>query len=503
MWQDQDPGTPEGRDAYAIAAKYEQTFAKAFLEAIRTQITPEIERDFRKAWKSGSPTAVINSIPFFEDNPDSPMWERFTEKLGVAYLTVIQAAGDEATKDLNKKFKTNMDFTALPPPDDTEVVEKAAITGAMLTHFYDRTKRHIGLVQKYCTVLEKAGVEGLVERGEEHDSIKYEEPELEPYIWLTWRYKCKDDGTECVLPKGMEDAINVATQHHILNSRHHPEYHQTKTLDVVDENDRDAAPDEIIDASGMGDLDIAEMVADWCAMAEERGNTPRAWADKSVDVRWKFTPNQKKRIYKLIDLAWKASVQKSMADVRQAAAGMTVDVNPYSIDWVRQHGLDLVADGISPQQKEVVTNIIQQQMEIGARPTDALDQIKSNIGLTAREHQAVLNREVLHIESGLPADKIESLTGKYREKLLSARAQRIARTETIAAQAQGRKDAWLVAQDSGKLPKVQRRWLAPPPSPNPNRPCEICLDLDGKTAALKEPYESMVGPLDGPPAHPS
>ena len=368
-WQTEDPGSKEGRDAYAIAAKYEQTFAKAFLEAIRSQITPEIERDFREAWKTGSPTAVVNSIPFFEDNPDSPMWERFADKLSVAYLTVIQAAGDDATKDLNKQFKTKLEFYALPPPDETE------------------------------TVIEKA-----------------------------LRSKCMT----C-----------------------------------------DAAPEvEVIWADGRA----------------------KAWFCKTCYADWE----------KQHDVVPTRPIQKSMADVRQAAAGMTVEVNPYSIDWVRQHGLELVAEGISPGQKQVVTSIIQDTMAVGGRPTNALGAIKENIGLTARDHAATLKRMNLHVESGLSSNAAKGLTDKYRDQLLTKRANLIARTETIKAQAQGRKDAWQVAEDGGQLPPVMRRWMSPPPSSDPNAPCEICLDLDGTTAGLKDPYKSsLIGEVEGPPAHPA
>ena len=50
----------------------------------------------------------------------------------------------------------------------------------------------------------------------------------------------------------------------------------------------------MIDATKMPDLDVAEMVADWCAVSEERGNHPKTWADKNVNVRLKFTDDQKK-----------------------------------------------------------------------------------------------------------------------------------------------------------------------------------------------------------------
>ena len=60
----------------------------------------------------------------------------------------------------------------------------------------------------------------------------------------------------------------------------------------------------MVDASEMTRLDIAEMVCDWCAVSEERGNTPKSWADKNVNVRWEFTDEQKDLIYELIDGIW-------------------------------------------------------------------------------------------------------------------------------------------------------------------------------------------------------
>ena len=179
--------------------------------------------------------------------------------------------------------------------------------------FFDkRTKRHISLVQKYCGIIDKKfpEIKGIVARGTAHDASKYSKDELEPYVWLMWQYKCKDDGVDPKLPKGMQAQIDKATEHHILNNAHHPEFHQSKKTNLLAKGDRDGIPDESIDATQMSDLDIAEMVADWCAMSEERGNSPKDWADKVVNKRWRFTPEQTKLIYKLIGAAWKG--QKKM-----------------------------------------------------------------------------------------------------------------------------------------------------------------------------------------------
>jgi len=175
-------------------------------------------------------------------------------------------------------------------------------------HFEKRTKRHIELTQKFCKKIDRAfskQFEGIVERGEQHDQSKYGKEELDPYIWLTWEYKCKDDGVECKMPQGMKEKIHAATEHHIRSNAHHPEFHVPKgQFAGINKKDRDKPPGKLIDATAMTDLDIAEMVADWCAMSEERGSTPRSWANQNVNVRWKFTPKQEKLIYKLIKAVW-------------------------------------------------------------------------------------------------------------------------------------------------------------------------------------------------------
>ena len=185
--------------------------------------------------------------------------------------------------------------------------EKAVqITQRMQDHFEARTRRHILLTQKYCKRLEAAFRElsGLVEQGQHHDASKFAEPELTPYVWLTWRYKCKDDGVELALPPGMEARIVAATEHHILTNSHHPEAHGMQRDHLINTQDRDKPPAQMIDATRMGLLDMAEMCADWCAVSEERGNTPREWADKNVGVRWAFAPRQRDFIYAMIDVAW-------------------------------------------------------------------------------------------------------------------------------------------------------------------------------------------------------
>ena len=171
--------------------------------------------------------------------------------------------------------------------------------------FETRTNKHIERVQKYCKKIEEYDdrFKGLVEQAKNHDKSKFEDPEVEPYIYTTWEYKCKDDGVEFKCPEEMKEKMHGATEHHTRNNSHHPEFHTNQKGDLINKENRDK-PEVIVDATSMPILDLAECVADWMAVSEERGNSPKDWADKNVNIRWKFTGEQKDVIYELIDKVW-------------------------------------------------------------------------------------------------------------------------------------------------------------------------------------------------------
>jgi hypothetical protein len=181
---------------------------------------------------------------------------------------------------------------------------QAEITPEMKDWFDKRTNKHIDLVKKYMKAIidfdeERFGK--LSERLETHDQSKFESPERDPYVFVSWDYKCKEDGVDYDLPSGMKDKMNEATLHHVVNNSHHAEYHSGKKTGLLNREDRDKPPANMVDATSMPDLDIAEMVADWVAMGEEKGNSAKSWADKNVGVRWEFTDEQKDLIYELIE----------------------------------------------------------------------------------------------------------------------------------------------------------------------------------------------------------
>jgi hypothetical protein len=185
------------------------------------------------------------------------------------------------------------------------------ITNEMIDYYIKRTKNHIRLVQKYCKILfdfDSDRFNKIIERGNIHDNSKWYNPELEPYICITWNYYCKDHGIKFEVSDKLKELMNEATEHHIKNNMHHPEYWSDQTENLINKDDRDETSNLdsglIIDASKMDDLSIGEMCCDFCAMSEERNNTPIEWCKKVINKRWKFTDDQVKLIYKILENIW-------------------------------------------------------------------------------------------------------------------------------------------------------------------------------------------------------
>jgi hypothetical protein len=175
-----------------------------------------------------------------------------------------------------------------------------ALDQEMIDFFYKRTDEHINRVKKYIDFIYSSDPSRyflLINRKKTHDQSKYLNPEIIPYIYLTWKYHCKQTGKKFETTKELEKEIQKATYHHVKSNAHHPEFHDSSTtLDSINPKDRDKPPERIVDGTKMSEIDIAEMVADWLSMSEELGTDTRKWAESNINVRWKFTDAQVKHI---------------------------------------------------------------------------------------------------------------------------------------------------------------------------------------------------------------
>ena len=160
-------------------------------------------------------------------------------------------------------------------------------TEEMLAFFKQRTQDHINRVVRCMHDLEgfqELSTDELSERALVHDEDKYTDPELVlPYVWVTEYYRVKNE--EGKVPEDLQaqyDQANEATGKHVKQNPHHPEAHGS--------------------IEDMTELDLAEMVCDWAAMAEELGqDSARGWADDNVGTKWEFSKDQTQFIYAAID----------------------------------------------------------------------------------------------------------------------------------------------------------------------------------------------------------
>lgn len=188
---------------------------------------------------------------------------------------------------------------------------KEEITKEMEDWFNKRTNKHIQLVKKYAELILKSDLIKYINKSDfvkdicNHDQSKFIEPERTPYIYISWDYHCKDLNIPFEISEDMKKQMQDATDHHVWNNPHHPEFYDTTGLNGSDPNDRDNPSGNCLNCTSMPLIYIASMCADWMAMSEEKGNSPQEWAKKNVNIRWGFTKEQEDFIYLILNTIWK------------------------------------------------------------------------------------------------------------------------------------------------------------------------------------------------------
>jgi hypothetical protein len=174
----------------------------------------------------------------------------------------------------------------------------------MEDRYFERTNRHIKLVQKYIKTIQALNLpeidSNLLTLELDHDTGKWISPEYEPYVHITWRYYQQSQGIEYKVPEELDE--HEATYHHVKTHKHHPEYwDDTTTKQVINPKNRDKPSGEQVDATAMPLTYVASMMADWFAMSEEKNTDVRDWIRMNVNIRWKFSPNQVKLMNTLVE----------------------------------------------------------------------------------------------------------------------------------------------------------------------------------------------------------
>jgi len=187
--------------------------------------------------------------------------------------------------------------------------KKPEITDEIMAFHRDRIARHISQVQENIDI--------AIEKNKNHDldyplsmaritALFHDEDKTgdlnEPYAMIDWMYKEGKHGRHVPYTKEMKEA----TRKHCSRNKHHPEAWDTRyvtNFKLFDTgNDRDGNSGVAIDATEMEFSYLCEMVADWKAVALERGNLAWSWYKQSVPARFVFTETQKYIIEEMLKI---------------------------------------------------------------------------------------------------------------------------------------------------------------------------------------------------------
>lgn len=186
--------------------------------------------------------------------------------------------------------------------------------------------------------------------------------------------------------------------------------------------------------------------------------------------------------------------------------------NPRAQQWIDRHAAELVVE-VSEETKLAIRDQLRQMFAQGIPADEIARRIRPLIGLTRRDAAAVAKlRARLELENTKrlaeqrkpwPEERINAPVDAYAGRLLRGRAERIARTESIRASAEGQQELWRQATDAGFLDKerTRRAWLITPDE----RLCEICAPMadDKALVNLEQPFGLPNGEtVMTPPGHP-
>lgn len=161
----------------------------------------------------------------------------------------------------------------------------------------------------------------------------------------------------------------------------------------------------------------------------------------------------------------KRTLKESRKELRAAADDIDWEfdrTNPEAIQWAKDHAAELV-QGLSKVDREAVRDLVEDAFE-----------------------------EQFDVDE--LSDRIADIIGD------EARAETIARTETMKASNMGQQLAWDDATEHGLLTGFERKqWITTPD----DRLCPVCEPMDGVTVGMDEMFDVEGAHLEGPPAHPN
>lgn len=165
--------------------------------------------------------------------------------------------------------------------------------------------------------------------------------------------------------------------------------------------------------------------------------------------------------------------------------------------WASKRSAELVT-AVTDSVRASIRLVVADGVARGAHSSTIAKEIRDVVGLDERRATALQNFRARQTELGFPPAEVASRASAYAERLLTERAELIARTETFRSVNEGRADLWreLEEQNVVEPGTVTKTWI----TSRDERVDEDCEDLDGETVLVDEDFSD--GSFAPPDPHP-
>lgn len=221
--------------------------------------------------------------------------------------------------------------------------------------------------------------------------------------------------------------------------------------------------------------------------------------------------------------AWQGTYQSAGAEtalaVNRSIGSFAVSfdmTNTRAITAARANQIRLVRE-FSTEQRRATRQALLEGITRGANPIEQARNFRDSIGLTSYQERAVANyRRALEMgssqalerqlrdrrfdrtvaraiegEAPLSRGQIDTMVERYRERYVKYRSEVIARTESMSAAAEGARESYIQAVESGDLSpqRVTRTWN----TAGDKRVRDSHETMDGQTVGYDEPFTTGSG----------
>ena len=190
------------------------------------------------------------------------------------------------------------------------------------------------------------------------------------------------------------------------------------------------------------------------------------------------------------------SERRRGASKRRAAFGFNAKSRE-AHRWAKKYAGERITK-LNDETKINIRKMIADSIRDGVPPRESAKLIRDAVGLN-RPQGIALRRYVRELSPTLSTAAKAKAGIRLKNKMIRRRAITIARTEIIDSLSAGVEQAWTQAQGKGLLGKhAKKEWVT-----TPFGACNVCRPLNGSSVLLGENFESVLGPLARPTAHPN